>query len=214
MRLVKGNNLIEVGRDEFVEVVKGYSQVVLDLGTGDGRFVYEKALDNKDTLYIGVDPSQKQLEIYSKRAVRKKLENVLFVVGSVENIPEELEGLVDKIYVILPWGTLLQSFVLPDEKTLGNIKKLLKGVGGCLEIVLGYAFEAEPSETERLNLPEINENLLRSELTARFGGVGFKLLKLKELEREDLLKFETTWSKKLKFGKERALFHLEFILES
>jgi 16S rRNA (adenine(1408)-N(1))-methyltransferase len=211
MRLVKGNNLIEVGREEFVEVVKGYFRVELDLGTGDGRFVYEKALDNKDTLYIGVDPSQKQLEVYSKRAVRKKLENVLFVVGSVENIPGELEGLIDKIYVILPWGTLLQSFILPDEKTLGNIKKLLK-VGGRVEVILGYAPEAEPSETERLNLPEINGEFLREEVAPFFNEHGFRLVELKEIDKSDLAGFATSWSKKLRFGKERSLFHIEFVL--
>jgi 16S rRNA (adenine(1408)-N(1))-methyltransferase len=214
MRLVKGNKIIDMSREELQAVARGYSEVVVDLGTGDGRFVYEKALKEPDKLFIGIDPSQKQLEIYSRKAVRRKLNNVLFVIGSLEIIPTELQGLGDKIYVILPWGSLLGRIVNPDPESVGNIKNLLKDAGGKLEIILGYALEAEPTQTERLNLSEINENMLKSTMVPKFEEGGFKFVNLQEIEKKDLSGFETSWSKKLTFGKDRPVFYIEMVLVS
>jgi 16S rRNA (adenine(1408)-N(1))-methyltransferase len=208
MRCVKGNKIIELKGPEVSQLLSRFLKVVIDLGTGDGRFVYKNASNTKDTLFIGIDPSEKQLEIYSKKANRNKIENALFVVGSVEILSDELLNVADELFINLPWGTLLEFVAKPTpEKTL-NLIRLLKP-NGKLEITFGYALEAEPSETARIELPEINENYVRTKIIPEFEKT-FKLMNFHVLDKEDLKRIETTWGKKLSFGNNRPMFKLVF----
>jgi 16S rRNA (adenine(1408)-N(1))-methyltransferase len=44
--------------------------VIVDIGTGDGRFVYQCARENPARFYIGIDANAKPLEKVSMRATR------------------------------------------------------------------------------------------------------------------------------------------------
>lgn len=209
MRIVYGNKIKELMGQDFSEFVGKYPVVYMDLGTGDGRFVYKNALSNPTTLYIGIDPAEKQLEIYSKKSLKGKVDNVLFVVGSFELLPEELYGSSDRLSINLPWGTLLENIVKPTQTGVEKLLKLLKEQG-TLEMILGYAPELEPTETKRLNLPQINLGFIKSEIVPSFEKYGFKCEDVTELEKSELKNIETTWAKKLNFGKDRKMFRLLF----
>ncbi|MBP7928292.1 class I SAM-dependent methyltransferase, partial [Patescibacteria group bacterium] len=178
------------------------------LGTGDGRFVFTQAKNNPNNLHIGVDPSAKQLEVYSKKANKERLENVLFGIGSIEHMPQELNGLVDELYIILPWGTLLEAIVKVNE----NAKKIpyVLKKGGKLKIILGYTRDTEPSETKRLNLQELTPKYIDEIVIKGFENLNLTSTNIRELTKKDLQKFESTWSKKLAFGKERPIYLLSF----
>jgi len=206
---VLGNKKTEIDKNELNDLAKCYDGVIIDIGTGDGRFVFKKALLKKDFFFIGIDPSEKQLLEYSKKTVRKKLPNLIYAVGSVEQLPNELENVAQKIYINLPWGSLLSSVVSPNKEIINNIGNLLKDDGN-LEITLGYHEQSEPSEIERLNLPELNENYINSNLVPIYKECGFELSSVEKIEKKDLKKIETTWSKKLSFGKDRDVFKLVF----
>jgi tRNA G46 methylase TrmB len=45
--------------------------VVIDIGTGDGRFVYQSARQNPKKFYIGIDPNVRPLEKISEKIYRK-----------------------------------------------------------------------------------------------------------------------------------------------
>jgi 16S rRNA (adenine(1408)-N(1))-methyltransferase len=67
---------------------------VIDIGTGDGRFVSVSAKSNPDKFFIGIDANVKPLEKPSMKATRKPskggLPNALFVQAAVEELPGEL----------------------------------------------------------------------------------------------------------------------------
>ena len=209
MYVIKGNKTLNITSAELTELVKAFDSVKIDLGTGDGRFVYKNAVKIPNILFIGIDPSHTQLEEYSQRAVKNKIGNVLFVLGSVEQLPPELENLANSLYIILPWGTLLQSIVAPDAARLESISVLLK-LGGNLEIVFGYDPACEPTEYTRLNLAEISEGYIKNAIVPAFKKAGLQNTMLRELDKNDLKNFETTWAKKLTFGKTRPMYLLHF----
>jgi len=209
MIVVLGNKRVEMSRENFEKTLEKYKSVELDIGTGDGRFVYKNAIINSSTLFVGIDPAEKQLEIYSKKAVRKKLTNTLFVISSVENIPSELFGTATKIHITLPWGTLLENIVKPNDKFLQTLKNLL-GKTGDLEIIFGYIPELEPSETKRLSLPDIDENFIKISVIQAFEDFNFHLVNMNELSKKDVGNLETTWAKKLRFGRDRRIYKLAF----
>lgn len=206
MIVVTGDKKNEISKETFRNVCGKYEKVILDLGTGDGRFVFKNAIKNKSTLYIGLDPAEKQIQIYSKKSNRRRLKNVLYVIGSLENLPEELYSTVDKIFINLPWGTLLEKIVKSNETYTNELFKILKR-NGEIEIIFGYVPELEPSETERLGLPVIENESDVLKAFSTFKKI-FEVIEMKRLLKEDLDKIETTWAKKLKFGKDRFIYKI------
>ncbi len=204
---VSGNIKKDIDRKNFGSMVDKFEKAFLDIGTGDGRFVYKNAQKDKTVLYVGMDPAEKQLKTYSAKANRKKLANCLFIVGSIENIPSELFSSFDEIYINLPWGSLLEKIVKTDIHSVNNIAKLLKK-NGKVTIVLGYAQEFEPSETKRLLLPKIDNKYIEENIVPSFEK-DFNIKVFRKIDKNDLDRIETTWAKKLKFGRNRDIYLLE-----
>lgn len=210
MKALKGNKLIEIIQSEFSELVKTFSNVEIDFGTGDGRFVYKNAFKDLTTLYIGIDANEKQMMRYSREIQRKKLSNAILLLGSLELIPEELYETTNMLYVHFPWGSLLEAITKPTKPYLLKLSKLLK-IGGVMKIILGYDKDFEPSETQRLELPELDLNYIRENIIPEFQKIGLSNIKLEETNKTELKKIESTWSKKLSFGKTRKVFKLDFV---
>lgn len=208
MKIVKGNNLEELNKNELEALLQEYEKVVVDIGTGDGRFIFKSAAKNPQNFYIGVDPAQKQLEIYSKKANKNKITNCLFVLGSIEHFPTELKGVADSVYVILPWGTLLKALIAAEQAVLDLLNSLFRN-SGFIQLIFGYSQDAEPGEVSRLGLEKLNLNYIYEKMVPAFIHSGFKVGCVADLKKEDLAEFESTWSKKLVFGQDRPLFELK-----
>jgi len=211
MQIIKGNKKEELTKKSFDTLVSNHNKIIVDLGTGDGRFVFKNASENPNNLYIGIDPSEKQLSIYSKETNKKRLANALFVVGSIELLPQELCGCADHLYINLPWGTLLESIVNPTKERIETLANLMKPKA-TLEITLGYQDDTEPGEIERLDLPVLDEGLIKEIIYPAFGGFAkLEMEKFKRIEKLDLRGLDTSWAKKLTFGNDRPLYKMIFV---
>lgn len=80
-----------------------------------------------------------------------------------------------------------------------------------MEIVMGYSETYEPGEFERLGLPPINEETLEKVILPAFQVASMELTEKKILSKEDLGKIESSWGKKLEFGRERPFYLLKFV---
>lgn len=129
-------------------------------------------------------------------------------MANVENLPDELTHIADKIYINFPWGTLLRGTVLVDELMWENIKKICKN-NALVHIVFGYSIEHDRKEVERFNLPHLNESYVHNTMIFKFSSLGFKTTKIKKLNPLDLRNYPTTWAKKLSFGTERCYYYIE-----
>src|SRR5687767_12442682 len=123
--------------------------VVIDIGTGDGRFVSAAARANPNKFYIGVDASAKALEKPSMRATRKPkkggLPNAMFVQAAVEDLPDEFNGVADEIHIHFPWGSLLKAVATGGADVLASLRRI--AAPDCLfEVVIGVDSERDSSE--------------------------------------------------------------------
>ncbi len=189
--------------------------VVVDIGTGDGRFVYRSAQENPNKFYIGIDANTKPLEKISMKATRKiakgGLPNVLFVQTAVENLPEELNAAANEIHIHFPWGSLLRAVVAGDENVLQNLRRIC--APECLlEIVIGIDAERDKSEIERLGLPRLSSEYLEEVLIPKYRTAGFEILKSGTLNSSKWSKLETSWARKLQGGANRKVVY--FILQA
>ena len=100
----------------------------MDVGTGDGLFVYKSAQRDPRTFYIGIDANRRPLEKISEKIHRRPdkggLSNVLYVQASVEDLPAELDAIAAEVFVQFPWGSLLRGVAGGDETVLGNLRRL------------------------------------------------------------------------------------------
>ncbi len=174
--------------------------VVIDIGTGDGRFVSVQAAANPAKFYIGVDANVKPLEKPSIRATRKPakggLPNALFIQAAVEDLPAELDGVADEIHIHFPWGSLLKAVATADSSFLVSLRKLASP-GGLLEIVIGIDAEKDRTEIERLGVPDLTAVFIHSYLIPKYSAAGFINLEAETLDPDQWHKIETSWSKKL-----------------
>ena len=212
MKWVKGNKTIDISVEELRELAAKYNKIHVDLGTGDGRFVYESALRDQSTLFVGVDPVEKQLREYSVKSVRKKLNNAVFLVSSLENLPITMTEIADKVSIILPWGSLLGQIVNPSQEAVNKLSALLKP-SGELEIILGYSPDLEPSESDRLELPDLSQEYVENVIVRAFEtpSAGMKKDMLEIFPKEKLTDIGSNWAKKLAFGKPRQIYRLTLI---
>jgi 16S rRNA (adenine(1408)-N(1))-methyltransferase len=185
--------------------------VVVDIGTGDGRFVYTLARQNPNKFFIGIDANAKPLEKISMKATRKPakggLSNVLFLQAAVENLPEELNGIADEIHIHFPWGSLLRAVLKGDEEILRNLHRI--AAPECLlEIIIGIDEQRDRAEIERLELPALSIEYLENVLCPKYVAAGFEIIEKGILNQSEWSKLETSWARKLQGNKCRKVVYL------
>jgi 16S rRNA (adenine(1408)-N(1))-methyltransferase len=185
--------------------------VVVDIGTGDGRFVYRAAQKNPNKFYIGIDANAAPLEKISMKATRKPakggLPNVLFIQAAIENLPEELNESADEIHIHFPWGSLLRAVALGDEEVLKSLRRIC--APECvLEIVTGIDPERDKSEIERLDLPAFSPEYLEKILIPKYEAAGFAPLEAGVLNSAAWSRLETSWARRLQENYNRRVVYL------
>jgi len=189
--------------------------VIVDIGTGDGRFVYRSARENRSKFYIGIDANAKPLEKISMKATRKPakggLANLMFIQAAIEDLPTELNDTADEIHIHFPWGSLLRAVATGDENALQGLYRI--GARGCLlEVVIGIDTERDRTEIERLALPELSLNHLESVLTPRYEQTGFEMREKGVLLIADWARLHSSWARRLATNDRREVVY--FIAEA
>lgn len=185
--------------------------IIVDIGTGDGEFVYKIAKENPDRFIIGIEPYHQGLEKISARVYKKParggLKNALFVLSSIEEMPAELDGIANQVFINFPWAGLLKGLLLADSAAWEPVKKICKN-GAFIDILFGYEKDTEANEFKNLGLPAISIAYLRDNLAPKLAANGLRILKLKELDREDIQDYPSSWAKKLGYGRDRQYFYV------
>lgn len=187
--------------------------IVLDIGSGDGRFVCASAKATPEKFFIGIDANAKPLEKPSIRITRKPakggLPNAMFVQAAVEDLPEELNATAAEIHVNFPWGSLLRAVAAGDGSILAVFHRILTP-GGRLMITIGTDPERDRGELARLGLPELTADYFRELLVPRYEAAGFRCTGFAELTEAEWRRIETSWARKLSGNHSRRAFSLSF----
>lgn len=185
--------------------------VIVDIGTGDGRFVYQSARLNPKKFYIGIDPNVRPLEKISEKIYRKPAKggapNVLFIHAAVEDLPAELNGVADELHIHFPWGSLLRAVATADTDVLRNLRQICS-LGGLLEVVIGLDPDRDRSELERLDLTEPSLEHIDDALTPKYSEAGFEITERGVLPASQWPEFNTSWAKRLRQNANRPITYL------
>jgi 16S rRNA (adenine(1408)-N(1))-methyltransferase len=195
METIRGKASRELDFNGLRERLSGYKHILLDLGTGDGRYVRTLAEHNPDWFAIGVDTCRENLQEHS----RAKACNMLFIIAGAQNLPRELSGRVARLTINFPWGSLLDTLLSGDTALLDGIRRV-SHAAASLEIRLNGGALAEMGTTLETGASQIGENL------SRFGwqvGVphGMSAVALRE--------FPSTWARRLAVGRDPRAIAME-----
>jgi 16S rRNA (adenine(1408)-N(1))-methyltransferase len=185
--------------------------VIIDIGTGDGRYVYQSARRNPNKFYIGIDPNARPLEKISEKIYRKPAKggapNVLFIQAAVEDLPSELDAVADELHVHFPWGSLLRAMATGDVAVLRNLRRICS-TGALLEVVIGLDPVRDKSEMERLGLTPLSLELMDEELIPNYATAGFETIERGTFAASEWPKINTSWAKRLQGNERRAITYL------
>lgn len=185
--------------------------VIIDIGTGDGRFVYQCARKNPNRFYIGIDPNTRPLEKISEKIHRRPAKggapNVLFIQAAIEDLPAELDGVADEVHVHFPWGSLLRAVATGDVAVLRGLRRICSP-GALLEVVIGLDQTRDKAELNRLGLVPLSLEVIDQELAPRYRAAGFETIERGIIKASEWPEFGTSWAKRLQGNPQRNITYL------
>lgn len=169
--------------------------------------MYHSARQDASRFYIGIEPNRKPLEKISERIHRKSNKggapNAIYLRSAIENLPEELNGIADQVFVLFPWGSLLGA-ALGERKTLEQIRRVC-GPKATLKVVLSLEFTKDRSELERFGIEALSTEKLEQKLVDAYRAAGFEM-KLDLMA--NLSGTPTSWARRLAQNRQRKFFRL------
>jgi hypothetical protein len=194
METIRGRKSLELSINGWKDQLAQYNRIILDLGTGDGRYAHNLAGKHQDWFVVGVDSCRENLHEHSQA----KLKNLLFVIASAQDLPPELQGLVSHITVNFPWGSLLGSLLAGDSKLMHGLKSISRQ-RASLELRLNSGALAEAGKTLEAGTDKIHYNLLQA---------GWQIERPVLMDAGALKTFPSTWAKRLAFGRDPRAMQL------
>jgi hypothetical protein len=178
----------------------------VDLGTGDGSAVVRWARIHPDEAVLGIDADMSRMREASARAGRPAgkggLPNAWFAVAPAEALPTELDGRVDELRIVLPWGSLLRGALGPEPWFHGATSRLLRPDG---------TFRLLVSVTPRDSVPGVmNLDAATAEaLGQRYEASGWTVIGVRHAEDRDVAALGSSWAKRLGIPSRRGAVLVE-----
>jgi 16S rRNA (adenine(1408)-N(1))-methyltransferase len=188
METIRGRRSLGLDLTGLNNRLANYNRVMLDLGTGDGRYVHCLADNFPDAFIIGVDSCRENLREHS----HMKLPNALFIIASAQELPRELNGLVSHITINFPWGSLLESLLNGDSKLMRGLESISCSATS-IDVRLNGGAMAEVGTALEVGAKKIHNNLLYT---------GWQMDDPVAMDICALRKFPSTWAKRLAFGRD------------
>jgi 16S rRNA (adenine(1408)-N(1))-methyltransferase len=174
--------------NELQERLTNYNRIILDLGTGDGRYVHSLAERFPADFIIGVDSCRENLHEYS----RAKLPNMLFIISNAQSLPGELNGLVSHISINFPWGSLLNGLLNAETSLMRGLERLATSTTS-INVHLNGGALAEAGWALENGADKIYYNLLQA---------GWRVRTPRCMDADELQAFPTTWARRLAHGRD------------
>ena len=194
METIRGKRSLELTASELQKQLMGYKHILIDLGTGDGRYVRCRAEQHKERFFIGVDACRDNLRANSRRI----LPNALFIIADAQALPTELNGLASHVTINFPWGSLLESLLSSEDSLISRLLSATRPfarmdihLNAEALVTAGWTLESGADQIECI----VNT-------------VGWRTKSHSWMDAHLLRSFPTTWAKRLAFGRDPCAIRL------
>lgn len=198
MRVIAGKQTRQMDETEFAAWASLRDGIVVDLGTGDGRFVRDLALRQPAVGVIGVDLCAENM----RTASRTRPTNALFVAADALELPGELCQAATHLTINFPWGSLLRGVLSGDASLLAGVMAIGRR-GASLDLRVNAGALAEAGWALEAGGERIAA-VLRS--------AGIAPAPIRELGARELRNCQTTWAKRLAFCRDPRAVHVAGVI--
>ena len=149
------------------------------------------------TLCVGIDTDPSGVRVASARAARPPrrggLPNALFLAGDATELPAAFHERADEITVTLPWGSLLQSVLMPDQGFVRGLTRALRA-NGRLRVLVSVeerdrrAIAAKGAAVDGGDL---------GPLARALENAGLEILERREVTSDDVRAIRSSWARRL-----------------
>jgi 16S rRNA (adenine(1408)-N(1))-methyltransferase len=204
MKQVLNRRLVPLSSEELEALRSAHARCLVDVGTGDGRFVYRYAAEHPEALCVGLDPVADAMREISAKAARKParggLPNALFLMDAAETLPGGLAGFADLLTINYPWGSLLRALAAPEVEILKRLAAL-GHPGTELVILFNASVFDDPAYCARLGITPIEAKRARGELASSYAEAGLEVEEV--TEHTGPVDHRTSWGQRLILGSAR-----------
>ncbi len=194
MKSIRGKQAWCIDAVTLAARIARYRAVLMDIGTGDGRYVRHVAQRQPTWFAIGIDACRENLRAASRDAPP----NALFIIANALALPGELRGVATRITINFPWGSLLRGLLGGDPALLGGLAALARP-GATLEIRLNGGALAEAEYALDAGMTRIQQAIR---------AWGFALQQSVPIDADALRVYPTTWAKRLAYGRDPRAWYL------
>jgi 16S rRNA (adenine(1408)-N(1))-methyltransferase len=158
-------------------------------------------------LFIATDANPDALLETAWKAGRKPtrggLSNLICISEPLDVLAAELGAVADRITVILPWGSLLKTVAAPGIESLRHIASLCLPEAD-IEVVFSYDRQRDAREKAPLGGAVLDV----AALPHLYQEAGLQIITAERIPQPDLCAYETTWAKRLAFGRPREVWRI------
>lgn len=199
---ILGKKSEKITLEALKEKASTYPRTHIDLGTGDGLYMWRLAKKQPETCAIGIDAAADSLREGSGRSIKKPAkggaENAVFLCANVlETLKDDAwNAMADHVSVNFPWGSLLQAVAYPFPDFLPHIHKLLKEEGTFELHINMFVFDDEV-QRKSLGLPMLDETYMEEKLIPAYKKDGFESEGYMFVAAGAKTEIQSTWGSKL-----------------
>lgn len=207
---VFGRKIQDLDSDWLRQCAAAAAGTLIDIGTGEGKFILDSAREKTDWLHIGLDAAAENMMPASRTAAARKtrLDNVVFLRGAAEKLPDQLSGLADRVTIHYPWGSLMRIAAEPDVEAMAGVRQCCKP-GARLTVLLNYSVFEDRNYLERLGFGAVPDPATNENLQAAYAWAGF-LIEQRYVTSGDP-SVRTSWGRHLVRGSDRKTLVIEAV---
>jgi 16S rRNA (adenine(1408)-N(1))-methyltransferase len=187
MEGIRGTRSCTVDADTLAARIRGYHGVLIDIGTGDGRYIRHVARTCPTCFAIGLDACRENLRAASRTAP----DNALFVIANALALPAELHAQASHIVVNFPWGSLLEGLLSADASLAAGLIALARPQA-TLEIRLNAGALAVAGWPTDAAIARVQQTVHQR---------GFTAAQPCPMNTNALRAYPSTWAKRLAYGR-------------
>jgi 16S rRNA (adenine(1408)-N(1))-methyltransferase len=188
MESIQGKRAVQIDAPALLARLAGYREVLLDIGTGDGRFVRSIAGECPARFVIGVDACRENLRANSRLGQA----NALYLIAEARALPCALDRQATHITINFPWGSLLGGLLASEAALLERIAAVARP-GALLELRLNAGALAEAGGELAAGGEQVRQALQMA---------GFCMQTAMALGPHQLRACPTTWARRLACGRD------------
>jgi len=198
VRRIVGKRVVEA---DLAALRDGFPDVLLDVGTGDGKHALHVARQRPDWLVVGLDANRDNLARTARLAAGKKGQpNVVYAWAAAETLPPALRD-VAEIHVLMPWGSLLRGLLGIDDTILRNLATAARDGARLLVTLNLHAWR--PPVPEVGDTPEPTPAWVRDVLAQSYARTGWTIDEAHYADDAEIAALATAWSQRLRSSRGR-----------